>query len=168
MAFGSVVHDRLACVHRGGQNLLSADRSPGVLVATDNSSNPAEPTPLHRSAMLEFEFGNQQHKAVCVAADVREAPLNTGEMVAWLHCKAFQVQGEYPAANEIRTTYNLMIPAHYITRLEALHPISVSQVAKAIDVGVFSAGFPTPPASIGIDAVRQRVAELKTPMGGGT
>lgn len=136
-------------------------------MAIDNAPNPAEPSPLHRSAILEFDFGNQHQKAVCVAADIREAPKDSGEIESWLHCKAFQVHDDYPAEGEMRTTYNLMIPARYITRLEALHPINIAHVTKAADVGVFSPQFPTPPTSIGIEAVRQKIAELKTPLGGG-
>jgi hypothetical protein len=129
----------------------------------DYSSYLPEPTPLRQSAIVEFTWGPQEFRCLCVGADVRTESWETGEAVDWLHFKGVQFFDSIPGESETTKTTTYMVPARYVTRFDDGPPYRVTQGKKTEDIGVFPPEHPTPAASLGVDVVRQRVAERLTP-----
>jgi hypothetical protein len=128
----------------------------------DYSAYLPEPTPLRQAAIVEFTWGPQHFRILCVAADVRTEPWETGEAVDWLHFKGIQFFDKLPNESDSVSVTTYMVPARYVTRFDDGPAFRVQQGKKTVDIGVFPPQHESPAGSIGVEALRQRVAERLT------
>jgi len=128
----------------------------------DYSAYLPEPTPLRQSAIVEFTCGSQHFQLACTAADVRAEPWETGETIDWLHFKGLQILNRLPNESESASVTTYMVPARYVTRFDDGPLFRVGLGKKTVDIGVFPPDYETPAGSIGVDALRHRVAERLT------
>lgn len=127
----------------------------------DFSKTLPEPVPLRQAAILEFTWGSQHFRLLCVAAEVRNEAWKDDKQWDWLHCKGVQVFDAMPSESEPISTTTYMIPAEYVTRYDSGPPYKVSEHKKTADVGVFPPKFAPPDDKLDIKVLRQRVRQMQ-------
>jgi hypothetical protein len=98
----------------------------------DYSAYLPEPTPLRQSAIVEFTWGPQHFQLLCVAADVRTEPWETGEALDWLHFKGMQIVGALQNETDPVSVTTYMVPARYVTRFDNGPPFRVREGKKTV------------------------------------
>jgi hypothetical protein len=118
-----------------------------------------DPGPLHRSALIEYYWGETRFEIVAAACSVRTTPWQRGQMT-WLHCKAMQTSAVKP--DEPTGMMMVLIPAHYVTAIGPGPTFRIARRRRSDDVGVFPPTQPPPLNALPLPEVERVLAELLT------
>jgi hypothetical protein len=118
------------------------------------------PAPLGRAALIEYYWGNARFEIVAAACSARLA-LWAGEAVNWLHCRAIQTATMRPG--DPARLMNVLIPAHYVTRIEPGPTFRRNQTGQPNEIGVFPPDQPAPAAALPLAEVERALADLLLP-----
>ena len=118
------------------------------------------PAPLRRAALIEYHWGETKFEIVASACSLRFA-LWGAEAVTWLHCKAIQTAAMTPG--EPTGLVNVLIPAHYVTRIEPGPTFRLTRSGQPDEIGVFPPDQPTPAAALPLAEVERVLADLLLP-----
>ena len=124
----------------------------------DYSSYLREPPNLKRSAIVEYTWRAEQFRLVLSAAEVRDEPWETGDIVSWLYCKGFQIHSNVSDLSGAKNTMTFLIPAAYVTSIENGPTFRIQKTKKTEDIGVFPPIHPAPPNALSIQVVKQRIS----------
>jgi hypothetical protein len=125
----------------------------------DYSAYLPEPTPLRQSAVVEFAWGAQHFRWLCVAADVRIESWQPGETIEWLHFKGVQIFNAIPGEPESKIATKYLVPAIYVTRFDDGPEYRITQVNMSTDIVVFPPEHSAPANSLGVEVIRRRISE---------
>ncbi len=118
------------------------------------------PAPLFRTALVEYDWGHTSFQIVATACSVRVTPWGSEEMT-WLHCKAMQtmmINAEEPIG-----LMSVLIPAHYVTRIEPGPDYRIVRTRQGEDIGVFPPNQLPPASAVPLAQIERVLAELLTP-----
>jgi hypothetical protein len=118
------------------------------------------PAPLRRAALIEYHWGDLKFEIVSSACSVRLA-LWGGEAVTWLHCKA--IPTAEMTAGQPTGVMNVLIPAHYVTRIGPGPTFRLLRGGQSDELGVFPPDQPTPAAALPLAEVERVLADLLLP-----
>jgi hypothetical protein len=118
------------------------------------------PAPLRRAALIEYSWGDAKFEIVSSACSVRLA-LWGDEAVTWLHCKAIQTAEMTPG--QPARLMNVLIPVHYVTRIEPGPTFRLMQSGQPDEIGVFPPDQSTPAAALPLAEVERVLADLLLP-----
>ena len=118
------------------------------------------PAPLRRAALIEYHWGDTRVEIVATACSVRFA-LWGGAAVNGLHCKAIHTVALTPGAPA--RLMNVLIPAHYVTRVEPGPTFRLDQSGQPDEIGLFPPDQPTPAAALPLAEVERVLADLLLP-----
>lgn len=129
---------------------------------SDIYSSLPDPVPLKRAALVTYEWGEQKFEIICTACSVRTVEWkDTGERIAWLHCKAMRTAEIKPEGATSMMT--VLIPAHYVTSIRPGPTFRMTSSRPTRDIGVFPPTKPTPAASLPLSDLEKAVADLLDP-----
>ena len=121
-----------------------------------------EPDLLKQAALIDYEWGDQKFEIICTACSLRTLPWEeTGEELAWLHCKAMRTAELNPDGPT--GMMNVLIPAHYVTRIRPGPTFRLKRSGKPRDIGIFPPNQPTPSNHLSLAAIDEAIAELLRP-----
>jgi hypothetical protein len=119
------------------------------------------PTPLRRSAIIEYRWGEAKFECAATACSLRTTPWGN-EQVTWLHCKAMQTEAITP--DEPTGLMTVLFPAQYVTAVRPGPTFHIGQSRKSEDdIGVFPPNQPVPAGALPLAEVDRLVTELLTP-----
>ncbi len=134
----------------------------------DLSSTLPPPTPLRRTAVVHFSWGEQRFAFVCSACSLRREPdpEKGGDPIDWLHVYGFQ-GGHYTKVNPSGTvsTIPYLIPAQYVMQITYGGRYKVTEVKKSEDLGIFPPIHPAPEAALPLNQIRDIIAGLQVQPG---
>jgi hypothetical protein len=128
----------------------------------DVFSSLPEPAPLRRAAVVRYQWGQQQFEIWCIACSLRTLPWpETGEQVTWLHCKARPVTEITP--EDDTGLMRVLIPAQYVTGIQAGPTFRLVQIGESRDVGIFPPNQPAPANRLALPEIKAALVDLLDP-----
>ncbi|MDB5313993.1 MAG: hypothetical protein JWO38_8195 [Gemmataceae bacterium] len=118
------------------------------------------PAPLRRSDHIAYRWGDSTFDIHAAACSVRTTAWGTGHMT-WLHCKATTAGAI--AADATARLMTVLIPAHYVTRIEPGLRFRTARYVRSGDVGVFPPNRPVPADGLPLAEIERIMAELLSP-----
>jgi hypothetical protein len=116
-----------------------------------------EPTPLRRAALIEYRWGAMEFAILATACSLRTTPWGD-EQVTWLHCTARQTMHVRP--DQPVSLIPVLIPAAYVTSIEAGSPFHLKRGSGSEKIGVFPPNQPAPSGALPLAEVERALAEL--------
>jgi hypothetical protein len=128
----------------------------------DTYSRLPEPDPLRRAATVRYQWGEQKFEIWCTACSLRTLPWEeTGEDMAWLHCKArpiVEIDPDSPVG-----LMNVLIPAHYVTGIQPGPTFRLGRTGRAENIGIFPPNQPTPADRLPLEEIERVLVDLLQP-----
>jgi hypothetical protein len=119
-----------------------------------------DPAALSRTAIVKYCCGSEFVEVSCSAASIRTLEWeDTHQPVTWLHCVA--AHGDGPKGKKSATTMKLLIPAQYITSIEAGPKVRAARTKPSADVGIFPPEHPNPANQLPLTKIEEIIAALQ-------
>jgi hypothetical protein len=119
------------------------------------------PAALHRTALIEYSWGETRFEILATACSVRITAWGD-EQMTWLHCKARPI-AEIKSGEAVGLI-TVIFPAQYVTAIQPGPPFQqATQGEPSGDLGVFPPNQPPPEDALALWEIERVIVELMEP-----
>ncbi len=118
------------------------------------------PAALHRTALIEYHWGETRFEILATACSVRITRWGN-EQMTWLHCKARPIADiQFGKPIGLMT---VLFPAHYVTGIGPGPTFQAARSQLSRDLGVFPPNQPPPEDALPLWEIERVIVELMEP-----